>query len=75
MTKQLSDCRAAQYALEEDVVHKEGAIGIDSVCHQLNNSSRGINYYGGIEKYCPSVSNDQTWMEASSFRVKKYAYI
>lgn len=71
ISKQLSDCRAAQYALEEDVVHKEAAIGIDSVCHQLNIYSRGINYYGGIEKYDPSVSDAKTWAEASSFRVKK----
>lgn len=71
IAKQLSDCRAAQYALEEDVVHKEAAIGVDSVCHQLNNNSRGINYFGGIEKYDPSVCDNRTWSEASSFRVKK----
>ena len=43
--------RAAQHELETDVKSKESAIGIDSVCHQMNNFSRGINYYGGIEKY------------------------
>ena len=71
ISKQLSDCRAAQFALEEDVVHKESAIGIDSVCHQLNNFSRGINYYGGIEKYDPTVSTAETWSGASSYRVTK----
>lgn len=71
ISKQLSDCRAAQYALEEDVVHKEGAIGVDSVCHQLNNFSRGINYYGGIEKYDPSISTGKTWTDACSFLVSK----
>lgn len=71
ITKQLSDSRAAQYALEEDVVHKEGAIGIDSVCHQLNNCSRGINYYGGIEKYNRSVGSGKDWVEASRYRVNK----
>lgn len=71
ISRQLSDCRAAKHSLEEDVVHKEGAIGIDSVCHQLNNFSRGINYYGGIEKADMSVTTGQQWMAASAFRVSK----
>lgn len=48
---QLTNMRAAQHELETDVRSKEGALGIDNLCHQLNNFSRGINYYGGIEKY------------------------
>lgn len=48
---QLTTMRAAQHELETDVRSKEGALGIDNLCHQLNNFSRGINYYGGIEKY------------------------
>lgn len=30
---------------------KEQAMGIDNLAHSLNNFSRGINYYGGIENY------------------------
>lgn len=71
ITQQLSDCRAAQQALEEDVMHKEAAIGIDSVCHQLNNYSRGVNYYGGIERVDRALTTGEQWMEASSFRVRK----
>ncbi|NEU34878.1 hypothetical protein GN156_29915, partial [bacterium LRH843] len=48
--EQLRVNRASQHELETDVKSKESAIGIDSMCHQLNNFSRGINYYGGIEK-------------------------
>lgn len=48
---QLRNMRAAQHELETDIQSKEGALGIDNLCHQLNNFSRGINYYGGIEKY------------------------
>lgn len=70
-SKQLSDNRAAQFTLEEDLVHKESTLGIDSVCHQLNNFSRGINYYGGIEKYDPTISTAETWSAASSFRINK----
>lgn len=51
---QLRNCRAAQHELETDVRSKESALGIDNMCHQLNNFSRGINYYGGIETYDPT---------------------
>lgn len=69
---QLSDCRAAQFALEEDLGWKESTLGIDSVCHQLNNFSRGINYFGGIEKYDPTTSTAETWSSASSQRINRY---
>ncbi|RZC34424.1 Tektin, AIP3, SCP-1, Atg14, and/or Myosin tail 1 domain containing protein [Asbolus verrucosus] len=58
--------RTAQHELETDVRSKEGALGIDNMCHQLNNFSKGINYYGGIEKYDPTVSTIQTWAENSN---------
>ncbi|XP_049538849.1 tektin-3-like [Anopheles darlingi] len=69
ITRQLADCRAAQHSLEDDISHKESALGIDSICHQLNNYSRGINYYGGIEKYDPTVSTPGTWSGSSSTRI------
>lgn len=71
VTEQLSNSRAAQAMLEEDVAHKESALGIDGACHQLSNYSRGINYYGGIEKYDPTVSTAEVWSEASASRVKR----
>lgn len=51
---QLRNNRAAQHELETDVRSKESALGTDNLCHQLNNFSKGINYYGGIEKYDPT---------------------
>lgn len=51
---QLRNNRAAQHELETDVRSKESALGIDNMCHQLNNFSKGINYYGGIEKFDPT---------------------
>lgn len=51
---QLRNNRAAQHELETDVTSKEGALGIDNICHQMNNFSKGINYYGGIEKFDPT---------------------
>lgn len=67
---QLKNNRAAQHELETDVKSKEGALGTDSVCHQLTNFSRGINYHGGIEKYDPTVSNAETWSQNSNRRVQ-----
>lgn len=68
--QQFNNNRAAQHELETDVKSKEGALGTDNLCHQLNNFSRGINYYGGIEKYDPTVSNAETWSENSNRRVQ-----
>jgi len=50
---QLTNSRAAQHQLQIDIQNKEIALGIDRVCHQMNNFSRGLQYYGGIEKYDP----------------------
>lgn len=67
---QLKNMRAAQHELETDVKSKEGALGTDSISFGLNNYSRGINYYGGIEKYDPTISNAETWIENSNRRVQ-----
>lgn len=37
----------------------------------MNNFSRGLKYYGGIEKYDPSVTEAESWIEASNNLVKK----
>ncbi|KAK9732128.1 hypothetical protein QE152_g13059 [Popillia japonica] len=63
---QLRNNRAAQHELETDVRSKESALGIDNMCHQLNNFSRGINYYGGIENFDPTLSTTTTWAENSN---------
>lgn len=43
--------RASQNELEIDIKNKETALGIDTMCHKLNNYSNGLQYFGGIEKY------------------------
>lgn len=75
VNQQLSDCRAAQFALEEDLAFKGSSIGIDSICHQLNNFSRGINYFGGIEKYDSSSNTAETWSTACNERIKRYKQV
>lgn len=68
--KQLSDLRSAQHALQDDIVFKENTLGIDTVCHKLTNYSPGINYFGGVEKYDPTVSSIESWSQASCHRIK-----
>ncbi|XP_055383790.1 tektin-3-like [Condylostylus longicornis] len=68
---QIQDCRAAQHSLEDDIAHKESTLGIDSVCHRLNNFSRGINYFSGIEKIDPTVSSMESWAMSSSNRINR----
>lgn len=70
----MADLRAVQHALQEDIVYKESTLGIDNVCHKMNNNTRGIHYYGGIEKYDPTVSSIDSWAQASSHRINKYIY-
>lgn len=72
--KQLSDLRSAQHALQEDIAYKENTLGIDTVCHKLTNYSCGINYFGGVEKYDPTVSSIESWSQASCHRIKLSVY-
>ncbi|XP_015439419.1 PREDICTED: tektin-3-like [Dufourea novaeangliae] len=68
---QLTNSRAVQNQLEIDIRNKETALGIDITCHQMNNFSRGLQYYGGIEKYDNSITQAESWVEASNNVVKK----
>ncbi|KAJ6645418.1 Tektin-3 [Pseudolycoriella hygida] len=67
---QLLDCRAVQHSLESDVAHKESAIGLDSTCHQLNNYSRGVNFYGGIENFDPTICDRKQWQQITHKRLE-----
>ncbi|XP_043251653.1 tektin-3-like [Colletes gigas] len=69
--EQLRDCRASQNQLELDLKNKENALGIDAMCHQLNNYSQGLQYYSGIEKYDSCVSEQETWADAANRIVEK----
>ncbi|KAK0163076.1 hypothetical protein PV327_006787 [Microctonus hyperodae] len=68
---QLRNCRASQNQLELDMKNKESTLGIDTLCHQLNNYSHGIQYYSGIEKFDPCVSEQETWADAANRIVQK----
>ncbi|XP_011069058.1 PREDICTED: tektin-3-like [Acromyrmex echinatior] len=68
---QLTNGRAVQHQLQIDLQNKETTLGIDNVCHQMNNLTRGLQYYGGIERYDPSVITPEFWEEATNSIVKK----
>ncbi|KAG8035427.1 hypothetical protein G9C98_006873 [Cotesia typhae] len=69
--EQLANGRAIQYEIEKDIDNKKLALGIDSMCHQLNNYSRGLQYYGGIEEYDSINVDGKSWSEASDAFIKK----
>ncbi|XP_044018015.1 tektin-3-like isoform X2 [Aphidius gifuensis] len=68
---QLTNGRAVQNELELDIANKNSALGIDTMCQQLNNFSKGLQYFGGIEKYNNCVIDEQTWVEACDAIVKR----
>ncbi|KAJ8925245.1 hypothetical protein NQ315_001432 [Exocentrus adspersus] len=68
---QLRNNRASQHELECDVKSKESALGVDTLCHQLNNYSKGINYYKGIETFDNTISVPETWAENSNRIVQR----
>ncbi|XP_011298491.1 tektin-3 [Fopius arisanus] len=68
---QLTRGRAAQHDLELDISNKNTALGIDTMCKQLNNFSNGLQYYGGIEKYVNCTTDAESWAQASHDTVKR----
>ncbi|KAI5644198.1 tektin family domain-containing protein [Phthorimaea operculella] len=69
--QQSVNCRATQHEMETDMRNKEYALGIDSMCHQLNNFSKGLQFYAGIERYDPSVCDLQRWAAASAATLQR----
>ncbi|XP_063988747.1 tektin-3 isoform X2 [Diachasmimorpha longicaudata] len=69
--KQLTEGRATQNELELDISNKKTALGIDTMCKQLNNFSNGLQYYGGIEKYVNCETDAESWSQASNDTVKR----
>lgn len=68
---QLSLDRAAQHELEKDTRDKESAFHLDSNCHSLRNTSRGINYHDGIERVDNTHSVPESWAKFSNDNVQR----
>lgn len=68
---QLALDRAAQHELEKDTRDKENAYHLDSTCHELRNTSRGINYHDGIERVDNTFSVPESWAKFSNDNVQR----
>ncbi|OPJ88777.1 tektin-3 [Patagioenas fasciata monilis] len=58
---QLASNRAAQHEVEKDLANKQTAHCIDNKCHHLRNSSDGISYYRGVERFDATISVPESW--------------
>lgn len=68
---QLSMNRAAQHELEKDDRDKQHAEKLDSTCHQLRNTSRGIAYHDGIDRVDNTASVPETWAKFSNDNIQR----
>jgi tektin-3 len=68
---QLSLDRAAQHELEKDTGDKIQALNLDSTCHQMRNSSRGIQFYDGIHRIDNTTSVPETWAKFSDANIRR----
>lgn len=58
---QLGLNRAAQHELERDASDKFLAESLDSTCHLLRNTSRGLAYHDGVHRIDNTISVPETW--------------
>lgn len=68
---QLSLNRAAQHELEKDTGDKSNALNLDNTCHQLRNTSRGIQYHDGIQRVDNTCSVPETWAKFSNDNIQR----
>ncbi|XP_038613252.1 tektin-3 [Tachyglossus aculeatus] len=58
---QLASDRAAQHELEKDLNDKQAAYWIDDKCQYLRNTSDGIGYFKGVERFDATISVPESW--------------
>jgi len=68
---QLSLNRAGQHELEKDSSDKFAAQNLDTQCHQLRNTSRGIAYHNGIDRVDNTSSVPETWARFSNNNIER----
>lgn len=68
---QLSLNRAAQHELEKDSGDKFSALNLDSNCHQMRNTSRGLAYHDGVERVDPTTSVPESWARFSNNNIQR----
>ncbi|XP_074647951.1 tektin-3-like [Tubulanus polymorphus] len=68
---QQSLSRAAQHELEKDTGDKFSALGLDTQCHGLKNTSRGIGFHNGVERIDNTASVPETWAKFSNDNIQR----
>lgn len=68
---QLSLNRAAQHELEKDASDKFVAEQLDTACHGLRNTSRGLAYHDGVHRIDNTVSVPETWARYSNNNIQR----
>ncbi|XP_013387004.1 tektin-3-like [Lingula anatina] len=68
---QLSLNRAAQHELEKDTGDKFMALNLDTNCHGMKNTSRGMAFHNGIERIDNTVSVPETWAKFSNDNIQR----
>ncbi|NWQ83214.1 TEKT3 protein, partial [Columbina picui] len=63
LATQIMSNRAAQHEVERDLANKQTAHRIDDKCHHLRNSSDGISYYRGVERFDATMLGPSPWLE------------
>lgn len=58
--------KTSQSELAQDAMEKHVALGMDQTSQKLRNTSRGLQFYNGIEHMDSTVSNPETWTQHSS---------
>lgn len=69
--EQVRRLRSAKYFLQKDVADKNTAIGIDNVCHHLNNSDTDTHLYEGVTQELSSAVTPADWSSYSDANIKK----
>jgi tektin-3 len=59
------------HELEKDAADKFTALNLDTICHNLRNSSRGIHYHDGIERIDNTNSVPETWARFSNNNIQR----
>ncbi|KAH9504014.1 Tektin-3 [Bulinus truncatus] len=68
---QLSLNRASQHELEKDSIDKFVAEHLDTACHNLRNTSRGLAYHDGVQRIDNSISVPETWAKFSNNNIQR----
>lgn len=63
--------RAAQHELEKDSSDKFTALNLDSQCHGMRNTSRGLAYHDGIERVDNTTSVPESWAKYSNNNIQR----